>query len=401
MCIVGQRQAMSLQPTARDRAELHERLLARRDEIERALFAQISAVWAPAEARDPQYFNGLRRASEITFEHCLGTLDPDEEGGGGLSVALLMQARSAARSGVGLDTVLRRCVAGHALFTEFLVAEAATAISAEDLRSLMGEQAVHLDRLLLAIAEEHTRACDGRLHPAQRRAAECVELLLAGKRADTSELAYGFEGHHLALIAKGIGAAETVLELARGRDCRLLLTHRDGGVVWAWLGSQRPVEPFKAEAHDANRPASVSIAVGEPGQGLAGWRLSHEQARAALSLALRRPATLVRYRDVALLASVLRDEVLSSSLRSLYLAPLERDRDGGKTARRTLRAYFAADRNASSAAAALGVTRHTVMNRLHGIEERLGRSLSACAGSLESALSLYDLDNEIDIKDAS
>ena len=87
----------------------------------------------------------------------------------------------------------------------------------------------------------------------------------------------------------------------------------------------------------------------------------------------------------------MQDELLASSLRKLYLEPLEAERDGGEVARETLRAYFAADRNVSSAAAILDVERRTVSNRLRSIEQRLGRQLSSCAVELSIALRLEQL----------
>jgi DNA-binding PucR family transcriptional regulator len=100
---------------------------------------------------------------------------------------------------------------------------------------------------------------------------------------------------------------------------------------------------------------------------------------------------VVRYREVALLAAALRDDVLSSSLNEIYLAPLAQERDGGATLRQTLRAYFAAERNVSSAAARLEVSRKTVRSRLRAIEQRVGRSLDACAAEMEIALRLQRL----------
>ena len=126
------------------------------------------------------------------------------------------------------------------------------------------------------------------------------------------------------------------------------------------------------------------MTVGEPGEGLSGWRFSHRQAKAALPVAERRGQAVVRYADVALLASILRDDLLATSLRQLYLEPLERARDGGKVARETLRAYFAAERNISSTAAALGVDRRTVTNRIRAIEDLFGRPLRDFARSSRS-----------------
>jgi DNA-binding PucR family transcriptional regulator len=135
-------------------------------------------------------------------------------------------------------------------------------------------------------------------------------------------------------------------------------------------------------------PDGVFVTVGEPGEGLAGWRLSHRQAKAAMPIAERRGQAVLSYADVAVLASIARDDLLAASLRQLYLAPLETARDGGKVARETLRAYFTAERNISSTAAALGVDRRTVSNRIRAIEELLGRTLKSSATDLETALRL-------------
>jgi DNA-binding PucR family transcriptional regulator len=122
-----------------------------------------------------------------------------------------------------------------------------------------------------------------------------------------------------------------------------------------------------------------------------GWRLTHQQAQAARVVALRRPQGVTRYTDVALLASALRDQNLTGALIDAYITPLANARDGGKGLYETLRAYIAAERNISSAAAALGVARNTVDNRLRTIEDRLGRTLHPCPAELEVALQLQEL----------
>jgi sugar diacid utilization regulator len=214
--------------------------------------------------------------------------------------------------------------------------------------------------------------------------------LLEGQRLDTSELPYEFDTFHLGLVAKGPGAEEAIREIARPLDRRLLLVPRGEETVWAWLGGRRTLdlEDLKRTLSEG-LPTEVSLAIGEPGEGLGGWRFTHRQAKAALPVALHGSEPCVRYVDVALLAAVARDELLATTLRQIYLEPLERD--GGEVLCRTLRAYLAAERNASSAASALGVRRHTVTSRLRTIEQRLGCSLTTHATEIDTALRLQAL----------
>lgn len=205
------------------------------------------------------------------------------------------------------------------------------------------------------------------------------------------EIPYDFEGWHLGVVAVGEGAERALRELAAGTECRPLLLARAEGVVWAWLGSRRRLDmpdllDALASCQANDTPAKPAIAIGEPAESLSGWRLTHRQAGAALPVAQRGRDPVVRYGDVALLASALHDDLLGESLRQLYLEPLEGN--GSPTLRRTLLAYLDCDRNSASAAAALGVTRQTVNYRLRAIEQRLGRPLAACASELEVALRL-------------
>ena len=218
--------------------------------------------------------------------------------------------------------------------------------------------------------------------------------MLAGESLDTSGLGYDFDVHHVGAMACGPEAAEALRRLAAVLDRSLLLLRRDEETAWAWLGGRQALE-FEAVEQASRRagPPRPPSAVGEPGKSIAGWRLSHRQAQAALPIALRTADALTRYADVALLASVLQDDLLVASLRQLYLVPLEAERDGGEALRETLRAYFAAERNVSSAAATLGVSRRTVASRLHAIEERFGCPLGACAADAEAALRLQDLND--------
>jgi DNA-binding PucR family transcriptional regulator len=111
-----------------------------------------------------------------------------------------------------------------------------------------------------------------------------------------------------------------------------------------------------------------------------------------MPLAVGQMGRAVRYGDVALLATLLTDELLAASLRQIFLDPLA-DEGDPLTLVETLRAYIDAQGNVSSTAAALRVSRHTVSNRLRTSERLLGRSLGTCLAELDAALKLAALTN--------
>lgn len=375
------------------RAALAARLRERLPEIQSAVATRVYSISDPREVSDPAYLQGLNAALAAAVEHRLEVLEAGERQAPPVPDALLAQARLDARDGVPLDTVLRRYVAGNALFGDFLVEEAERAeVPSSVLRSLLGAQATLGDRLIAAVSAEHARAATSRPTSAADRRRECVKRLLAGEFVDHSDLGYDLDAHHLALMAKGAGAEELVRGLAKTLDRRLLIVQREEEPKWAaWLGGTRPLEIEKAlGALTGAVPDGLFVTLGEPSEGLAGWRFSHLQAKAALPIAERRGQPVLRYADVALVTAIARDDLTAGSLRQLYLAPLERARDGGKVARETLRAYFAAERNVSSTAAVLGVDRRTVRNRLGAIEGLLGRPLKDVAADLEIALRLNE-----------
>jgi PucR C-terminal helix-turn-helix domain/GGDEF-like domain len=259
------------------------------------------------------------------------------------------------------------------------------------LRRMLGAQQAIVERLLDSLGAESDGEIEDARPSAGQRDVKRVERLLGGGSPDTSQIAYDFEGHHLGAIAKGPGAGEALRALAGSLDRRLLLVGRQEQTVWAWIGGRDGLNDLDATLRSLAVPPQTSLALGEPGHGVEGWRLTHRQAKAALGVIGRRPSALVRYREVAVLAAALGNELLTASLRELYLVPIEAERDGGKMYRATLRAYFVSQRNASSAAALLGVSRHTVTNRLRALEECIGRPLPSCMSELEIALAIHDL----------
>lgn len=368
---------------------------ARTEEIERAVLARVSAIAHPAGDADPEYAAGLDAAIARGVRYAVEGLGP----GGRPDLVpeeLLSRARHAARAGVPLGIVLRRYSAAYALLGNLLIeiAEAGDlGPVSTDLGRIWRTQAVLFDCLVNAVVSAYDDEVASRRHSARRRRAEQVRLLLAGQLVDVSELSYELDAWHIGLVASGAGAADAVSDLATALDRSLLVVRPGGERLWGWLGGTRRIAAREVlRLASLSFPAGVSLAIGEPSHGIEGWRLSHRQARDGLQVAKLGGRSIVRYTDVALVASALRDEVLAGSLHHLYLAPLVDERDRGAILLETLRAYFFAGRNVSSAAAALGISRPTATSRLRSVEERLGQPLEACAAELETALRLHDLD---------
>jgi len=358
--------------------------------------ARVRQVGDPPESPDPEYPAGLRTAVAAALEYGLEALE-SQPGTTPIPAAILQQSRVAARNGVAAESVLRRCSAAYNVFNTFLLEEAARGglHRTSAFSRLIQVEGGELERMLAAISEEHAQETRDRRDAPDSQRLERIERLLDGELVDVSRIDYDFDSFHVGAISVGKHARAAVDVLSRGLGCELLLVRR-GEAVWAWFGAGEEVDPVTIVKLLAERwPPRLPLALGEPAYGLGGWRFTHRQARAAFAVALNGSEPVVRYADVALLASALQDDLLSESLHQLYLAPLEHERDGGEVLRRTLRAYFDADRNISAAASALGANRNTVANRLRSVEERIARPVNACATELESALRLSELGRSV------
>lgn len=376
------------------RCELATRLAERRLEIEAAVSARIRAISGQREISDPEYALGLRAAVAAGLDYGLAALREADGAPPPIPSGSIRQARLAADCRLGLDKILRRYVAAYGTFTDFVIEEATAvgSFTAADRQAMRHLEQSALDRLMATIGEEHAKQSRAREERSTQRRLGSIRRLLAGEPVNAAQLDYFFDGWHLGVVGVGGAAPGALREVGIKLDRRLLLASPDEEVVWAWFGGRNELDVANFEGAFAARwPSEAQLAIGEPNQGIAGWRLSHEQAVAALSIARRTSEPLIRYRDVAVFASILRDDLLVASLRELYLKPLETGRDNGESLRETLCAYFAAGGVVTSAAAHLGISRQAVRKRLQAAECRIGRPLGDCGVELEAALRLHGL----------
>lgn len=374
------------------RVALAERLRARCPELTASILAQIkgSLAGAQIDGMDAEYVAGAHAAVRAVLDYELAGIECGDADCNPIPTEAVMQAHRAARSRVALDTVLLRCNAANCVLSDVILAEA-DRFSSGALREVLAERRSAFERLLASIAEEYRREAERIGRSTEDARVELVRRLLAGAPIDGARLGYRFDASHLGVVATGEQAVNLLRGLAVRLDRRLLMVSR-GDTTWAWLGGGCELDASDLErVLPVDAPADVALAVGEPADGRDGWRLTHMQAQATLRVVVCRPRAITRFADVALLAAVLREDTISQSLEAAYTAPLDDESDGGEASRRTLRAYFEADHNVKSAAAALGVDRNTVRNRLDRIERRLGCRLHLRRAELDVALQLHQL----------
>ncbi len=379
----------------RARLDLAKRLRARQLEIEEAIFERICSTPMPA-SENAAYAVGLRDTVAAVLDYSLTSIEHGDESPGPIPPAAVEQAHRAAHSDVGLDIALLRYTVGHRLLVEIIMEEASSGDALQQrslLRGVLQLQGSLLEHLQMAIAREYKQERVRVVHNARRGDLDIVQKLLAGGSVDTSGFNYVFDDTwHLGVIVVGARAAMTVHELADRLRRYLLQVSCGDGTIWAWLGGERKLTSTDVERElSTDGIGEVSLAIGEPGKGIEGWRLTHQEAQAALMVALRKPQVFTRCADVALEAAVLRDDVMAKLLVDTYLSPLDDLRIGRRVVRETLRAYFDAGHNVNMTAKALGVDRRTVWYRLDKVERRLGSPIKRCHAELAIALRLEEL----------
>jgi hypothetical protein len=361
-------------------------------ELEEAALSRVRAIADLPVPPDPLYQVGLRDAVAAGIRFGLSAITDRDREAEPIPVEILAQARLAARSGVGLQEVIRRSAGVYALLIDGLIDEAASfEVSLSVLKAALQGLSNRYDQLVETVSDEYTRETCREYETSDRRRFRLLRRLLAGERPDVSGLCYDLNEHHLGLLASGPGAHAALASLRQVVDHRLLLAKADENLAWAWLGGREWIQ-----ADDLARvlqyawPDGITVGCGAPGCGLSGWRLTHRQASSALSVAMRAQLPFANYGDVALVAAILDSDDLVAYLNDTFLAPLENQR--GKTVlEETLRAYFRAGCNVSSAAVMVGVARQTVAQRLRLVEDCLGRSLNSCRGELEAALEVAEV----------
>lgn len=239
---------------------------------------------------------------------------------------------------------------------------------------------------------EFTHARDERMRSDEQRRTQLVRNLLDGHSIEATQLGYNLDAWHFGLIAAGPEAEKAIREMGSRAGGQLLAVAVDAITWWAWLAFPQP-PPRRAAPlmRSLKLPPTSRLAIGEPAHGAAGFVQTHREAQAAFAITLKLGETLSSYSQIALEDLASADPARARVFVERELGPLVRDERRARVLRETLRVYFAAAQTASSAAQLLGVHERTVGNRIHAIEQLIGRPVVSRRAELETALRLHRL----------
>lgn len=324
-------------------------------------------------------------------------------------VAALEHARHMAAHGVSINATLRFYRLGHAWFWNLWVAAlgaevADTARLSEILQETSAFSFTYLDAVSTAVSDELLAERDRRQRRIAAQREELVLRIIAGETVDVGRaertLGFGVAARHLAFVAWAEGdaaelersAAAFAALLGTGRP---LLVAQGGSEIAGWqrLDTDAPDAVRRAVAVAADLPPDVRVAVGTPGAGIDGFRAGHAEARRAercARLAGSRAATITSFDDVRYVDLLSRDLPAARAFVAAELGGLAAGDERSEVLRGFLRVLLDKEGDATATAAALGLHRNTVRQRLARAEELRGRPVTHNGAELRAALALAD-----------
>jgi PucR-like helix-turn-helix protein len=238
------------------------------------------------------------------------------------------------------------------------------------------------------MAEGYQRSVERAAAQGEHHHFQALKTLLEADPLAGSHLDVDLSHYHLGCVAWGEGAEAAVRRLGSDLSRAVQLTLRLHNNWWGWLSGTRPLDADQqARLRCFEPPPGVRVAFGLEGYGESGFRASNHQALRAQWVAAPGPV-VIHYEDVAVETLATEAEGDARAFVAHELHGIDDPSATSARLRETLAAYFAAELNAASAGAALGVHHQTVTNRLRVIEERIGHPLGPRHLELAVALRL-------------
>ena len=325
-------------------------------------------------------------------------------------VSALEHARQMAVRGADIDALLRFYRLGHHYFsTRWSEALLGRVGEPDRLAGVLRESSeflfTYLDVVSSKVSTEHTAERDRRQRRAATNRRDAVAAILAGEAVDmdTVEQALGHRLDHpqVAFLCWTEGddarleAAAQAAVGALGASRSLL--HAEGRGVfagWAFVTGEEALDAGAVASAVASAAPEVHVALGDVGSGIEGFRRTRQRAQGArrvAELSGRRPPSVTRWVDVALVETLSADLDAARALVQAELGRLVEQDARTAVLRAALLAHVQAQGSHVAAAAALGVHRNTALQRVRRAEELRVRPAGDRPAELYAALLLAEV----------
>ncbi|GAV41684.1 PucR family transcriptional regulator [Streptomyces acidiscabies] len=304
--------------------------------------------------------------------------------------------RKGVESGMHVEQLLRRVRFIHAELMQEFFAFCAAALPVAERPAAMQRLSVELfdgmERLVLFVGNTFAQCRARWLTGVARGRITLVNAILEGQPVDLAgtvqRLGYDLTLHHVALIVaceepvpdRVGGMKDTALNLLEAAGCSSTFLLPVGTTrLWAWGGrsTARPTA-FRSIEKPLAVPAHIQVFSGLPGDGIAGFRQSHFQARACEPLETvgeTRPAGVRDYGALELLLLLGNEMAAATDFVVRELGPLATDDKATAALRETVLCYLEQERSVAATAELLYVAKNTVLYRVRKAEQLLGTSL--------------------------
>jgi DNA-binding PucR family transcriptional regulator len=312
--------------------------------------------------------------------------------------------RGNVRRGLPLAVLLRSYRLGHAwLWEQWTEALKERVDDSGELAAGQDESSAfmfaYVDRISGALVEEFGTEHERMLRSAEQLRADTVRAILAGDPIDTEvasrRLGYELRRLHLAMrVSSGVSevdgleraVGEAAATLAAGKP---LMIASGAARFDVWCGSFDPLQTEALERYEP--PASVLVAFGKPGEGVAGFRTSFDEAKQAARIGALigdSRSAVTSYARVELTSLLASDLPRARGFVASQLGPLAVAGGTAERLRETVLACLVSGGSPTRVAEELFVHKNTVSERIKRAEGMLGRRVTESPLELEAALTL-------------
>jgi DNA-binding PucR family transcriptional regulator len=260
---------------------------------------------------------------------------------------------------------------------------------------------------LIELAESYQQERDRWIRSATAVRVETVRELLDGRPVDvdvaSQRLGHELRGRHLAMLVSAEPTTDALpdhstLERAAAAAAAAvgcadpLLVPAGTSVLWAWATpADLTDEDVVARLEEHVTGDGLRLAIGRPGAGPDGFRVSHEEARHAAELRAdigAHGSRTASYRSLELLSLLTADPERGRRFARRELGALASDDDASARLRETVLAFLEHSGSHTAAAQALCLHKNTVYTRIRRAERVLGSPVTPGRVSLHAAVAL-------------